>query len=265
MLDSWNPKTFSGEVYSVLSDHSKLIRSFYEEDRMEMEEYLNSSPHQSLKSNRFHSAYSELSEQIIAPILARSRLRVWHYTRLTEYEVKSMRQKLVLSSLDYLSDRLENLVSNTLLTHEEAETVYAESPLHSQRENRAGQMWTTTIPFRPSYGGVEPLLESWGGESAYFRLSNKKIAAKLKQIGSPRIVELETTLSGSRNGRCVSDTVLQAWAKKLGLPVPLSGCDLPVSNCIDTAKVVRVHTKGDTSFQAVATAYPEDACALLGE
>jgi len=265
MIDSWNPKTFSAEICSALSDQSELVRNYHEEDRKLMEEPLNSSPYQSLKSNRFHSAYSELREKILTPILASSRIRVWHYTRLTDDEVDSMRQQLVLSSLYYLKDRIENLVTNTLLTHEEAEIIYAESPFHSHLNYRTGRLWATNIPLPPSYSGVVPLLESWGGESAYFWLSNEMIAAKLKQVGSPRIVELETALSDNLNGYSVSDTVLKAWAKKLGVPVLLSGCDLSVSNCIDTAKVVRVHTKGDSSFQAVATAYPKGACALLGE
>jgi hypothetical protein len=265
MLDSWNPKTFSAEICSALSDHSELIRNYCEEDRKLMEEHLNSSPYQSLKSNQFHLAYSDLREQILAPILASSRIRVWHYTRLTDDEADSMRQQLALSTLDHLKDRLETLVASTLLTRDEAEIIYAESPFHAQLNIRTGRLWTTNIPLPPGDSGVLLLLESWGGESAYFWLSNKMIAAKLKKVGSPRIVELETALSDNLNGYSVSDTVLKAWAKKLGIPVQLSGCDLPITNCIDTAKVVRVHTKGDSSFEAVATAYPEDARALLGE
>ncbi|MDH3349555.1 MAG: hypothetical protein OEM02_15830 [Desulfobulbaceae bacterium] len=172
MIDSWNPKTFSPEISTILSDHSELIRNYYEEDSKLMDEHLNSSPYQSLKPNRFYSAYAELREQILSPILEYSRVRVWHYTRLTDGEVDSMCQKLVLSSLDFLKSRIENLVADKLLTREEAETIYAESPFHSQHKGRTGRMWTTNIPRHPCYGGVVPLLESWGGESAYFWLSS---------------------------------------------------------------------------------------------
>lgn len=265
MLDSWNHKTFGTTISSVLSEHSELVGNYHEEDRRLMEEHLNSSPYQSLKPNRLHNAYAKLKEEILTPILSNTRTRVWHYTRLTDYEVDSMRQQPVLSSLNHLKDRLEKLVANELLTLEESEMVYSESPFHLQHEIRANRLWTTNIPLAPSDSGVMPLLESWGGESAYFWLKNESISTKLKSIGSARIVEMETSLSDNLNGYSVSDTVLKAWARNLGVPLQVSGCDLPITNCIDTMKVVRVHTKGESSFEAIATSYPQDAGSLLGE
>ncbi len=265
MLDSWNPETFGTAIYSVLSEYSELVSNYYEKDRRLMEEHLNSSPYQSLKPNRFYNAYAKLQEEILAPILSNTRVRVWHYTRLADYEVDSMCQQPVLSSLKHLKDRLEKLVTNELLTIEESEMVYSESPFHLQHEIRANRLWTTNIPLPPSDSGVVPLLESWGGESAYFWLKNESISAKLKKIGTARIVELEAALSDNLNAYRVSDTVLKAWARNIGVPLQVSRCDLSITNCIDTTKVVRVHTKGESSFEAVATSYPQDAGSLLGE
>lgn len=265
MIDAWNPRTYSGEITLVLSDYSEIILKYHEEDRRLMDEHLNSSPYQSLKSNRFFSAYREFQEQTLAPILASSRIRVWHYARLMDEEVDTMRQRLVPSSLDYLRCRLDNLVAKTLLTPEDAEIVFDASPFHKQLENRTGRLWTTIIPLPPSDSGVIPLLESWGGESAYFWLSNERIVIKLKNLGAPRIVELETALTDNRNGYSVSEIVLKSWAKQLGAPVLLLGRDLAITHCIFTAKVLRIHTKGEDSFGAVATVYPEGVSELLEE
>lgn len=262
VIDAWNPETFGADITSALSDRSNLILDYHMEERKLMDEHLSSSPYQSLKPNPLFSAYNQFHEQILAPILAKSRVRVWHYTRLTDGEVDEMHQRLVPSSLGHLRHRLDNLVAKSLLTPEDAEIVFAESPLHKQR-NREGRLWTTIVPLPHNDSGVEPLLENWGGESAYFWLSNKRIAATLKSLGRPRIVELETALSDYLNGYRVAETVLRAWAKQMCAPVLLSGCDLSITNCIGTARVMRIHTKGDSCFETIASTYPEGVRVLL--
>jgi len=155
-------------------------------------------------------------------------------------------------------------VEHSLLTQEDAETVFDQSPFH-QQSNRAGCLCATVIPLSHCDGDVKLLLESWGGESAYFWLSDERVAETLKSIGTPRIIEIETALTDKLNGYQVAATVLAAWARKLGAPAALSGCDLFIRECIDTAKVLRVHTKGDNSFEAVRTTYPVGVGALLEE
>jgi hypothetical protein len=264
-IDAWDPKTFGDEITAALTDHSRLVLDYRLEDERLWDEHLNSSPHQSLKPNRYFSAYQELREKKLAPILAKSRIRAWHYTRLTDEEADAMRKQLVLTSLDFLRSRLSNLVEKNLLTQVDSDTVFVQSPFHKQLEIRAGQLCTTDIPLPHCYGGVVPLLESWGGESAYFWLSDERIATKLKKVGVPRIVEIETALSDNRNGCQVAETVLNAWTRRLGIQATRSGCDLFITKCIDTAKVIRIHTEGDGCFEAVATVYPENVGALLDE
>jgi hypothetical protein len=87
----------------------------------------------------------------------------------------------------------------------------------------------------------------------------------LRSVGTPRIVEIETALSDKLNGYSVGKSVLNAWARLLDVPVTLSECDLCITECIDTAKVIRIHTEGDGCFEAVATVYPEGVGALLDE
>jgi hypothetical protein len=265
MIDPWDPKSFSAEIKHTLDSHSELIVNFFREDSKLMDEHLNSSPYQSLKSNLFHFEFSNFKENTLTPILKNSRIRVWHYTRLTDSEVDMMRKKLMLSSLDYLKDRLDSLVSNGLLSHKESEQVFGQSPFHRQRANRSGMLWTTTSPLPTTDTGVEPLLEHWGGESAYFWLSDEKVKTKLKNIGLPRVIEIEAELSDSLNAFSVSETVLQAWAKKLGVSVVPSGSDLAIKSSIEKAKVVKVHTKGQNLFNVLAKTYPENVQELISE
>jgi hypothetical protein len=115
----------------------------------------------------------------------------------------------------------------------------------------------------PDNPGVELLLESWGGEAAYFWLSDETVAAKLRTIGIPRIVEIETALGDKLNAFSAAQTVVQAWARSLDVPVHVSGSDLSIIDCLDTARVLRVHTEGDGLFEQVATTYPIDSDQLL--
>lgn len=265
MIDPWDPKSFSVEINHVLIEYSELIFNYFSEDLRLMEEHLNSSPYQSLKSNKFHFAYSDFQENTLTPILKNSRIRVWHYTRLTDDEVDMMRQKLIPSSLGYLRLRLDSLVSNGLLTNEESELVFNQSPFHKQDKSRSSMLWSITTPLPFDDSGVSPLLESWGGESAYFWLSDEIVKTKLKKIGLPRVIEIETALSDGLNAYLVSETVLEAWAKKLGVSVAPSGTDLAINESIEKATVVKVHKAGQSSFDALAKTYPENVNKLLNK
>lgn len=257
MIDLWNPDTFSTELQRALKAKSQLVYDYHSEERRLMDEHLNSSPYQSLKPNRFSSEYLWFQEHKLTPILTETRIRVWHYARLLDHEVNAMQRDLVPSSLEFLQKRLHELVAMELLSQKEAGKVFQESPFHSQEDIRCGRLWTVTVPLHHSNGGVSPLLGSWGGESAYFRLSDRSLGAKLKNIGLPRILEIETELSDGLNAFSASSTVLEAWARKLGASVVPAGCDLAITECLGTAKIVRVHTEGESAFVDVGKTYPE--------
>jgi hypothetical protein len=263
MMYPWDPKSFNYEIVSVLGNHSELISDYFSEDIRLMNEHLSSSPYQSLKSNRFNYAFSDFKENVLTPILKHNRIIVWHYTRLTDDEVEMMCKRLMTSTLDYLKLRLELLVSKGLLTYEESQVVFKQSPFHNQERNRSGMLWTTTTPEPTTDMGVEPLLNSWGGESAYFWLTDEGLKTKLKEIGLPRVIEIEVELTDGLNAFSVSETVLEAWAKKLGISIAPSGTDLSIKSSVNKAKVVKVHTKGENSFNDLAESYPKNSQALL--
>ncbi len=264
-MDSWNPKTFDAELCEVLTDYSDLITEYYHEAQRLMDEHRSSVPYESLKPNQYYADYLTLCERTVTPLLSDRRIRVWHYTRLLDDEVSSIQRKLEPSTLASLKQRLEMLTKQGLLTLEEAEIVYSQSPFQTQDELRSNRVCTVTVPLHPNDHSVELLLESWGGESAYFWLTNKSVAEKLKNIGTPRIVEIETALRDKLNAFSVAETVIQAWAINLGFCVEGLGRDLTIMGCMDTAQVLRVHTAGDGVFEKIGKTYPNGCDKLLGK
>lgn len=262
-MDSWNPETFDIALCETLARHSDLIFDYHAEGQRLMDKHLKSDPYESLKPNKYHARFSSLLERTVTPLLRERRIRVWHYTRLLNDEVSSMRRKLEPSTLAGLGQRLDRLKHKGLLTQQEAQIAYEQSPFHKQGDIRSKRVCTTMVPLSPDDPGVELLIESWGGESAYFWLSNETVAAKLKTIGTPRIVEIETALGDSLNALSAANTALQAWARNLGVSVHVSGSDLTIMDCLATAQVLRVHTAGDGTFEKVATAYPSGCGQML--
>lgn len=248
---------------AALSDESELILAYYREDRRLMDEYLQSSPYRSLKPNRLSAEFLHFHEKELTPLLAASRIRVWHYTRLTDDEVVAIERLLIPSSLDFLWTRLQKLVASSLVSEEDAKGIYSASPFQSQSESRAKRLWTTLVPLHPSDSGVSPLLEHWGGESAYFWLKEGALLEKLRGLGAPRIIEIETAITERLTAFPVAETVLRAWARNLGEPLSIPGCDLAINEDIDSARVLRVHTEGVGRFCDIAETYPEGARALL--
>lgn len=73
----------------------------------------------------------------------------------------------------------------------------------------------------------------------------------------PRIVEIETCLRDNLNADKVAETVVGSWARQLGEQVQLSDPDIAITNCLDGARVLRIHTLGDGVFEKVGRTYPD--------
>lgn len=145
-----------------------------------------------------------------------------------------------------------------LLTQNEIDTIFQESPFQTQKDIRSDRFWAVTIPVPPEESGVKPLLESWGGESAYFHLRNEDIEEKLKSIGQPRIVEVETHLHDFHSAYNVAPDVSRAWAASKDIAVKTEGCDLAIKDC-QAVRVLKIHTEGDGIFERVGKTYPDGA------
>ncbi|EAQ45979.1 hypothetical protein MED193_06289 [Roseobacter sp. MED193] len=242
----------------MLTKNSTLIFNYFDEGRRLMREHLESDPYESLKQNVYSASFLSLLEHTLTPMMSERRIRVWHYTHLLNDEIASMQRRLVPSSLIGLEQRLESLINRRVISKQEAQIIYDQSPFHQQGGLRSNRVYTTTVPFSPEYPGVVPLLQSWGGESAYFWLSDEVIAAKLKTIGTPRIVEIETALEDEMNAYSSARTATEAWARTLDVAVEVLSSDLAIIDCLDTAKVLRVHTAGDGVFEKLAASYPSE-------
>lgn len=264
-MDCWNPETFDNELRELFFSCSDLIVDYFSEEKCLMDEHLNSDPYESLKSNQYSTAYNAMLENIITPMFLERSIRVWHYTRLLDDEVLLMQQRIIPSTLDSLRQRLDFLKNKQLLTQNETDIIFQKSPFQSQEEIRANRFWTVTVPMLPEDGGVRPLLGNWGGESAYFWLSDEALARKLKEIGLPRIVEVEVQLQDYLKAHSVASTASQAWAESLGVEVSIEGTDLDIQACLETANVLKIHTKDDGMFEEVAKTYPEGCSGLLDE
>ena len=157
-MDTWNPKTFSCKILDLLKDNSELIVAYHHEGRRLMDEHLNSDPYESLKPNQHAPEYQALQERTFAPLMENQRIRAWHYTRLTDDEAVSIESKLEPSTLLGLRLRLEKLIRQRILTNDEAEIIYRDSPFQKQSGIRSGIFCAVDIPLRSGYHGVKPLL-----------------------------------------------------------------------------------------------------------
>ena len=263
-MDCWNPDTFDEELRQLFHRYSEVIQCYFREDKRLMDEHLKSNPYESLKPNQHNAQYNRILEHILTPAFFDRSIRVWHYTRLLDYEVISIMQKIIPSTITSLNDRLNTLVKNKFLTRDEANIIIKESPFQSQENIRSNRFWSVTIPLSPENCGVKPLLESWGGESAYFWLSDEMTVNKLKKIGSPCIVEVETQLRDNLNAYSVAVTASKAWAVTLGEDVSIDGTDLAITGCIETADVLKVHTVKDEIFNEIGKTYPSGCGEILG-
>lgn len=262
LIDLWNYKTFDAALCEMLQENSELIFNYYVEDQRLLDEHLNSNPYKSLGSNKHADGFMKLFERLI-PLLHESRFRVWHYTRLLTHEVTSMEQALELSTLDSLKRRLDKLRQMELLTQQETEIILDQTVFHKQQDIRSNRIWTVTVPKPPECSGVELLLKNWGGEACYFWLSNQQVVQKLMTIGTPRIIEIEIALGDKLKAHCAAKTIVEAWANYLGVLIKITGCDMEISSCIKTAKVLHVHSAGDGTFEKIATTYPIGCSQIL--
>ena len=265
IVDCWDVKGFDSELSGYLEDNAQLILDYFKEDRRLLNECLASDPYESMGSNRYSADFQHFKEHILTPAMRTRKIRVWHYTRMLDWEVVAMQSQLSPASLEGLKARLSKLVQDGVLSSAESAVIYDSSPYHDQAKARLGKVWTTVLPLPVHDHGVEPLLESWGGEGAYFWLRDQAISQKLRTIGAPRIVEIETSPSTNIDAWSVSETIIRSFGNSLGLDLLIEGCDLAIREDFDKSAVLRIHTEGDETFKAVGNSYPLHSGAILSQ
>jgi hypothetical protein len=183
-------------------------------------------------------------------------IRAWHYTRLTDAEVDVLQQGGIYpSSLDTIRSRFAAQVAAGAFNQEVADRLFADSPcLSDQLNSRSDKFWMVSHPVDVEHGGVELLLESWAGESAYFWQRDTALQDMLKRIGRQRVLEIAMPLVHSRHGYSAAEAVVATYGRLLGRRPDKHSFDLYTHQPLGPEHLLAVHSEGEPNFGAMARA-----------
>ena len=207
IIDVWDVATFDDELRADLDAHPEMILDFFLTSRrlwLEREATDHTKPY---PENPHAGAFQWVTEHIMR-LMEKRTIRAWHYTRMSDAEVDALRAGGIYPSTpENIRARFAAQVAAGAFTAKVADRLYADSPYQSdQLDSRSNKFWMVSHPVDIEDGGVELLLESWGGESAYFWQRDLGLQALLKGIGTPRVLEIAVPLCHSRH-RSISSPV----------------------------------------------------------
>jgi hypothetical protein len=135
LIDVWELGSFDGELLSGLRHHANLVRNYIDTDRQIYREREASGLRPEYRVNPHAKEYMRFVEMIGRQAEVRT-IRAWHYTRLTDAEVKQLQTSgIMLSSLEQTRQRLDAQVAAAEISDDIAGALYAASP--SPRTGRA--------------------------------------------------------------------------------------------------------------------------------
>lgn len=188
-IDVWNIKTFDDALLAKLYAKSDVVRHYMITEKRNFLEYTTADRWRPLRSNSYAPAYLDFVEKIVSPAMEKRIIRAWHYTRLTDAEAELLRTVgTYTSTFKTIRMRLNAQITESLLSAECADALYAVSPFHQQYDARANKFWMTSHPVPSDDSGVTLLLEHWGGEGVYFWLRDSDLIELVKGIGRPRVI-----------------------------------------------------------------------------
>ena len=180
----------------------------------------------------------------------------WHYSRLLPFELAELKKHGVsVTGVDHMKQRIFELVKRGYLTRLEESKILNSSPLNNneQLHARSGKFWMTASRLPPTDSGVELLLGNWGGEVVYFWQSDPAIIAKLRQIGSPTVIELCVPLAKTRHVYNAARAMVHVF---LSRPASESSFDLYVETALLARAVRNVWTSNDAGFSGFGVDSP---------
>ena len=257
IIDVWSVEAFDDELRSDLDAHGNVINDYMLTSRrqwLEREASDRMMPH---PENPYASEFTRVKEHIMRLMEERT-IRAWHYTRMTDEETESLRQGGIYpSTLDNIRSRFAAQVAAGVFSQEIADRLFADSPYQSdQRDSRSNKFWMVSHPIKIEDGGVELLLESWGGEAAYFWQQDPNLQDLLKRIGRPRVLEVAVPLVHSRHSYSAAEAVLATFGRTLGCHPDKHAFDLYTYRSLGPAHILWVHSEGEPNFMAMARGYP---------
>lgn len=259
IIDAWNVETFDAELRGDLDAHADVIRDYMLTSRRQWLEREASDHTQPYSENPYAGEFIWVKEHIMRLMETRT-IRAWHYTRMTDDEVHRLWQGGIYpSSLDNIRSRLAAQVAAGTFTQEVADRLFADSPYESdQCDSRSDKFWMVSHPVEIEDGGVELLLESWGGEAAYFWQRDAALQDILRWIGRPRVLEIAMPLVHSRHGYSAAEAVVSTYGRTLGCRPDKHAFDLYTRQPLAPEYILDVHSEGERNFGAMARGYPAD-------
>lgn len=257
VIDVWHLETFDADLLADLADHQTMIHDYFITARRHYIEREGSDHTKPYPENPFGSDFMVFSDYVGSSMTTRT-IRAWHYTRLCDDEVESLlRHGIQLSTLDTLRHRLDKRVASGEFGESVATALYVASPFHSEQlDGRRDKFWMVSHPVTPDDGGVELLLESWGGEAVYFWQQDRDLQAMLKSIGTPRVVELTVPLALTRHASLAGRAVIATFARTLGCTPDKCAFDLYAAAPLAPNHIRKIHSPGTPSFTNMARSYP---------
>ncbi|MEN5229734.1 hypothetical protein [Brevundimonas naejangsanensis] len=258
-IDVWNVASFDLNLHAALTADAALIRDFFETSRENFIQRELSDRTQPHPTNPFADDIMDLKDRLHVLMSDRT-IRGWHHTRMTDREVRTLRQDGIhVSSISSTRARIDALVADGAFSPAVADALMAASPFtRGQADIRTNQFWVTSHPHEADDSAVELLLESWGGEAAYFWLKDPEQKLLLTKIGQPRIIEIAVPLRLTRHAYSAAEAVLSTFGRTLGSAPESRRFDLYSWHPLPPEAVLAVHSAGAPDFERIGRGYPVD-------
>ncbi|TBN14854.1 hypothetical protein EYC79_07465 [Agrobacterium cavarae] len=257
LIDVWDITTFDADLMAVLQNNGDVLLDYELVDRKNYEEQQGADRWVPLPDNPFAIERMHILEEIVLPAMEHRTIRAWHYTRLTDAEADCLRASGIhMSDATGVRRRLNAQVEAGAFDTETADAIYRKSPFHSQADSRSGKFWMVSHPYPQTDGGVELLLQHWGGEGVYFWLTDPAHIELVQKIGRPRILEVAVPLFVTTSSYSAAKAVVSTYVESLGARPEWSAFDLYATSPLGKHAILGVHTIGDASFAAMARGYP---------
>jgi hypothetical protein len=257
-IDVWDAETFGEDLIAVLRANAELVRDYIVTDHDISLEREASGLGPIYRSNPHAESYLHFLETL-GDRIKRSTIRAWHYTRLTDSEVDTLRTAGVhLSTFDTMRQRLDAQVAAGEISVEVANALLRASVLHDRQQiaSRSGRFWMTSHPLAVEDNGVTLLLNSWGGEVVYFWLQDRHLEQVVGGIGKPRVIEIAVPLDETDHAYAAGKAVVATFARRLGHIPDFGMFDLCAIHSLGPEAVLAVRTQGEATFDRIGKDYP---------
>ena len=245
IVDVWDITTFDAELRSDLDAHADLIQSYMITSRRLWLERDGSDHTRPYPDNPYAGEFMAISDYIGAQMEERT-IRAWHYTRMTDAEAETVRSDGIhMSTPETLRVRLSALVAAGNIKQAIADQLFADSPFQSdQRESRSDKFWMVSHPHEIEDGGVQLLLESWGGEAAYFWQRDPELQDILRSLGTPRVLEIAVPMTSAWSSSSAGIAVVSAFGRWLGCRWDSKAFDLYAHHPLSAENILVIHSEG---------------------